>query len=585
MPAQTIEQLLERLNELKRPTDARERAHLASWLKQTARRRFTEAEPLIRFHEILLYLRAYPQSASLLSETEKILNSFAARVERLRAEGVDLSPFEEPDVSGIAGTGFSAVFGYDITRWLARTHASRVSLDWDDAADHAHLNVVWPRLLPLFEEDAYVDAHVPFLAWLRAAKRKGESDLVWLVRAFERLPIDDKERAELFEPLKLWVRWELGTSKAARTLMRRTTRKIFYHDAPLLSRRDVSLARELNASQQKLTVERLSRAEGERLLAMGRDTMAVRFRELHGFTHGDPERVVRADAGRGLEIFVWGVRPARRLPLLAYHCGIFFKNGVPMGYHEGLSLFERVEIGLNLFYTFRDGESAWAYARLMRLFRQLLGVNTFSIDPYQLGGSGNEEGIESGAFWFYRKLGFRPVRAELARLVAAEERKLAARKNYRTSPRLLRELASGHVVYESNDAATTGEWDRFQVRNIGLAVNRRMAQEFDGDAGAIRRASVAAVRRALGVAGGEKFNEAEERAFANFALVLALVPRLARWTTEEKRDALAVIRAKAGADELRYLRLLRRHASLRRAIIALGTNAKVKVGDESFTDV
>jgi hypothetical protein len=45
--------------------------------------------------------------------------------------------------------------------------------------------------------------------------------------------------------------------------------------------------------------------------------------------------------------------------------------------------------------------------------RQLLGVEVFSLDPYQIGHE-NEEGIESGAFWFYRKLGFRPVRPELA---------------------------------------------------------------------------------------------------------------------------------------------------------------------------
>ncbi|HKP71476.1 MAG TPA: hypothetical protein VJT82_00970, partial [Pyrinomonadaceae bacterium] len=389
----------------------------------------------------------------------------------------------------------------------------------------------------------------------------------WLVRQFERLPVSGTERSELFDPLKLWTRWELGRSKATRTLTRLSRGKIFYHDAPLLGRRDVSLARELDA--QPIPVEKLSRAEGERLLGMGRDTMAVRFRELHGFTYGDPSHVLRADAGRGLEIFVWGVPDERRLPLLGYHAGMFVKNGVPVGYHEGLSLFERVEIGLNLFYTFRDGESAWTYARLMRLFKQLAGVNTFSIDPYQLGGSGNDEGIESGAFWFYRKLGFRPVREEQARLVAAEERKIAAREGYRTSPRVLRRLASGHALYETNDAATPGEWDGFSVRNIGLAVGRRMAREFDGDAAKVRAASVAEVRRALD-AEREKFNAAEERALSNFALVLALVPRLARWSAEEKRAALGVIRAKAGADELIYLRRLRRHARLRRELIALG---------------
>jgi hypothetical protein len=71
-------------------------------------------------------------------------------------------------------------------------------------------------------------------------------------------------------------------------------------------------------------------------------------------------------------------------------------------------------------------------------------------------------------------------------------------------------------------------------------------------------------------------NAAERRAFSNFALVLALVPGLARWSAVEKRDAVRIIRAKAGADELNYLRLLCRHAPLRRAIIALGTNSRIE---------
>ena len=170
----------------------------------------------------------------------------------------------------------------------------------------------------------------------------------------------------------------------------------------------------------------------------------------------------------------------------------------------------------------------------MRLSRQLLGASVFRSTLIN-SALRQREGIESGAFWFYRKLGFRPVRTELAKLVAAEERKLAARAGYRTPPHLLRRLASGHVLFETHEAAATrrGEWDRFQVRNIGLAVARRMAKEFDGDADRMRAASVAKVKRALG-AGSVKFNEAEERAFSNFALVLALSD-LARWTAEGKR--------------------------------------------------
>src|SRR5205085_11971664 len=97
--------------------------------------------------------------------------------------------------------------------------------------------------------------------------------------------------------------------------MRLPMREIFYQRTPLLSRRDVSLEREF--ASPPLPVKKLSRQMGERLLAQGRDTMAVRFRELHGFTYGDAETVWRADAGRGLVFYVWGVPAARRLPTLA----------------------------------------------------------------------------------------------------------------------------------------------------------------------------------------------------------------------------------------------------------------------------
>src|SRR5438067_8107023 len=196
-----------------------------------------------------------------------------------------------------------------------------------------------------------------------------------------------------------------------------------------------------------IRVEKLSHSEGERILDLARETSAVRYRELHGFTFGDARRVLKAHLGRGVDIFVIGLPPEYRLPLRAYHAALIFKNGVPIAYFEGLSIFERLESGFNLYYTFREGETAWLFGRILRLMRQLLGVTVFSIDPYQVGHE-NEEGIESGAFWFYRKLGFRPVRPELMKLTLSEEQKIATKRDYRTSARTLRRLAAGHMLFE-----------------------------------------------------------------------------------------------------------------------------------------
>jgi len=117
--------------------------------------------------------------------------------------------------------------------------------------------------------------------------------------------------------------------------------------------------------------------------------------------------------------------------------------------------------------------------------------------------------------------------------------------------------------------AEIGVWDRFQARNIGFAVQERMAREFGGDAQKIRSHSVNFVERALRLRTRD-WSEDEQRAFENLALVLAMIP-LDEWHSREKQLAARIIEAKAGGDEARYLRLMHRHLRLRAAIIRLGS--------------
>jgi hypothetical protein len=568
VPPRTLENLLDLLDETKRRFDRTGRARSLKLLTELERRRFKDAASLIRFHEILLFMRAYPQGARVLRRVEKILSSFAGRVQALRDAGADTTELEMGEVSGISGTLVEDTYSYQLTRWLTRHYPSAVSINWELHEDEYRLAATWPRFMPLLEEDSLVEAHVPYREWLRVARGR-KRELPWLIERFERLPFSEKEKAELFESLKLYVRWEIGDLKVSRTHMKRSVRRIFYHTGPLLRRSDVSLESEFAAP--RIALKKLSRADGEAILDLARATSTMRYRELYGFTHGDAAHVLRAELGRGVEIFIVGVSAERRLPLRAYHAGLIFKNGVPVCYVEVLTIFERMEIGFNLYYTFREGESAWIYARVLKLFRDLLGVRVFSIDPYQLGHE-NEEGIESGAFWFYRKLGFRPTQSAVAEVLKSEERKLAARPKYRTPHATLRLLADGHMLLEIARAGAeeSSAWDKFRIRNVGLAVEHRMAERFNGDARRMQRAASERVARALNVR-VENWREAERRAFYEFAFVLELIPDLSRWTKEEKQDAARLIRAKAGADESRYVRLLQRHPRLRDAFIRIGS--------------
>jgi hypothetical protein len=119
-----------------------------------------------------------------------------------------------------------------------------------------------------------------------------------------------------------------------------------------------------------------------------------------------------------------------------------------------------------------------------------------------------------------------------------------------------------------------GPWDTFSTRNLALRVNHRMAQEFSGESDRIRQASVAAVSRALAVdptLWSPAERPAAQRALENWSLVLALIPSLRRWSPQEKRDALEIIRAQAGRNEMRYLRLTQHLPRLRQELLRLGS--------------
>lgn len=566
MTSTTINRLLDRLDEAKRQFGPGADKLISQILRRLAKREITDPDALIRFHEILLFISAYPQSAPVKKIAESLLGGFAKRVAALREAGVDLSPLETPEVSGIFGTSVTDTFTFSIVRWLVRRQPARVALDWEWFEDENRLAETWPRFMPLLEEDSSVEANVPYQAWLRAAKGPGVKDLTWLVQRFDSLPRTNKEKAELFDSQKVYVRWT-PAYRASRTGMRLPARKVFYHRSPLIQRREISLKQELAAPPPDLKL--LNSKRGEAILDMAREASTVRYRELYGFTHGDPGKVFSADLGRGVEAFITALPPYWRLPLRAYHAAMFFKNGVPVGYFEGLSLFERMESGFNLYYSFRDGETAWLYARTLNIFRHLLGVTAFAIDPYQIGYE-NEEGIESGAFWFYRKLGFRPTNTDVAKLVSQEEDRLAHQSKHRSSSATLRKLAKGPMIFEL-DQTKAGDWDRFQVRNIGLAVQQRMGRDFKGDADRLRANAMERLSRVLGMR-GDKTPKTELAAFVDFAATLSLVKELGSWSSSEKKLLGRIIRAKSRADESVYLKLMQQHTRLRQVMIKLGAS-------------
>jgi hypothetical protein len=510
-----------------------------------------DATELARLHDAALFLRAYPLSPRVLALADALLARLPAHVARLAGEGADLSPLDDPSVAGIAGVPVAMPFSHAVAAWLARRDASALRVDWEAEDLPDRLAAFLPRLVPFLEEQARVDANVAFREYVDAA-RGARPDAAWLLERLAALPVSASVRAELWEALSLQLSWQPRPTDS-RGLARVPSPAPFCSDAPLLSRRDVSVAAELAAPPP---VVRLSRSDGAELLDAARAAMAVRYRELPAFSAGDPSAVFRFDVGRGVTIYVTGLSRDSRLPLRAAFGTLFARNGVLVGYGDLHAALGRADVSFNVFYAFRDGESAWLYARLLAVCRAVTSAAQLSVDPYQVG-LGNEEAIASGAFWFYRKLGFRSAEPSLERLARREEALSAASPGRRTPPATLRRLAAAPLLLD-----VPGETpllpDTFRLADLGRAAARRFAASgLSADAYAAR-----AARRVSLALGLPRLDGPAREALLALAPVLTLVPGLAGWPRDAKETLARLVRSKAGRDELRCARLSAKHRRL-----------------------
>ena len=414
---------LDRLAAMKGQFGSDAAARTAALLEALKKARFREPADLIRLHETALFLRAYPQSSQVMRLADEILFSFA---ERLPA---GQEAFADPDISGIAGTVISTNFSYEFARSLMARHGRAVAIDWENFEHPERLAPVLARLIPASRDDWAVEAYPDWRAWFE----KGRGSLSWLL---------DHLTPEMYDLLEIPVRWEPGDF--SRSHLRIPRHDIYYHDGPLLKRDPNTIAKMLASPPMPRKI--LGATAARKIAGVIVDASAVRYRELYGFLWPDLARIEHAEPGRGIDVFLFAPAPRHRLPVREYLCGMFFKNGVPIGYIEGLIREGNMEAGFNLYYTFREGETAWLYAVLLKLLQERSGVKTFSVDPYQIGHE-NEEAIASGAFWFYRKLGFVPESRGLWPLLSREERRIEAEPGYRTPVATLKKLARSRLVY------------------------------------------------------------------------------------------------------------------------------------------
>ena len=536
-------------------------------LKLLAASSIDDARTLGTLHETLCFLEAYPDDVRTLSAVTGALEGIPGRVERLSHAAA-----RQLHDSGIAGTFASYPFGLPMTRWLARRFPNDVEIVWADFTDEERLQESVALLLHPLEQDAWSDeGGLGWRRWLDLAKADRKvTDLQILLEIFERATLEETARDWLFESLGLNIGWQLhGEHGGSRSFARLPwPRKFFHRDGrkPAVQRPDRALFLK-EVIRPLPSLRRAPRALAERLIDAARLAMATRQRELFAFTHANPEDVLVADPGHGLRIVLIGILPRYRLAYEGYYAYFALKNGVPVGYGGGWQLFGTLEVGVNVFESFRRGESAFIVSQVFRAYHQALGMRAVLVDPYQIGHD-NPEALRSGAFYFYHHLGFRPRDPAVRALADAEEAKITKNPSYRTSLPMLKRLARSEVYF----TLSPGDWNeesRISASSLAALVTDHVSRRFDGDSQAAAGAAMAVVRRALGDVRTARWTNDERTAFERLSLLVALIPDLPRWPVADRRRLVDLMRAKGGPSEARYVRLLDGHRQLRESLGAL----------------
>ena len=521
--------------------------------------RLGNAAQVLRLHEFLCFCRAYPDDSELLDRVENMLEGFGQRRD-LRKHRTPLAD------SGISGTSIHYEFYHQMAVWLTDCWPERLRIDWPNCESADIIEKILPHL-GLFNESPALDEQ-PFSAreWLDRMKGPAETDAVFLVRRMAHLKMDPFLRERFFEDLAVPMIVDPGPGGPSRTQAWVRVRPPHYQTCGLRRGRP-DLAGELKRTCPEI---RAARPElGQEILDLSRAALVTRSRDLDAFAFGDVRDIRLADCGDGLTIAFIGMVPERRLMFETVYGYLLLKNGVPLGYGVISALFRSVEVAFNVYDTFRGVEAGFIFARLLTTLRHMFKARTFTLFPYQLGGEGNDEGLASGAWWFYQKLGFRPRDEELLELMNDELRRMRKSSGHRSDRTVLKRLASDNVYYDLGKARrdVIGE---LPFAAIGTHITAYLAERFGS-----RRDRAAAVcgREAaalLGIRWPSRFTPDEKLAWGRWAPLVMILPGVLDWSRSEKRALAGIIKAKGGRRESDFTLKFDAHTKLRRSLLKLG---------------
>lgn len=508
-------------------------------LKTFSRHNLTNPAVIKSYHDLLLYHCAFPKNEKIYLLANEELKRIASVV-----KGASLKLKDSLHATGIANTELICSFSSTIAGWLCSEFPADVELALSEAPNDLAANII-QAMLPAVEYQKASQADLNLVTRLKriSSINNTTSLLKWLLLLFEENNTAPDLKEEIYQQLKIFIRWKLNNVSFSNTFLRLPVKKIYYHDEP------ISIVNSLEILGQKISKPiDLSNIQKKSLTDTMRASLALLKRETDPVTYADENELELFDVGRGLNIAIIGMRKEKRLALESYIGFMAFKNGIPISYGGGWLWGKRCKIGINIYSAFRKGESAWLFCQVMRIYYQYFGARTFIVKPYQFG-KGNPEGLKSGAFWFYYKLGFVPVDEQIKSVAEAESKKIRASKAYRTPLNVLKQFTSCNIEWNIEKENIPS----FDASKISIAITELINSKYAASRSKALAASTKKMRRHFAISYQSPL---QKKSFENWSLLAELISDDAKWNDQRRKIFTRLATLKQSGAEREYILLL-----------------------------
>lgn len=436
-------------------------------------------------HDVLLFIIAYPANAAILDLAQQLMNKLVQAVKKEQKRKVNFLYN-----SGITGSLVCAQFGLWLNQYLCQQNLDKLYVESFEP-DEADLVNTLGYTLDNLEQETLNGQLVYFKDWNRkfvGIKKNKEAMLRYLVSASMQLAGSVAYRENKFSHLQLYTSFLLQESLLGISLGRAPFASIMLHPDGLEKKYSLKEGLELGSPRgYKLTLENKAF-----LVRLARGTMASLLRETDTYTYAQEKETELYDMGDGLQIALYYMIPEQKFSWQSYVGFLVFKNSVPIAYGGCWLLHKQSAFGVNVLPPFRGGESSKIIAQLLRLYHYRFGVDSFTVDPYQIG-KGNEEAIESGAFWFYYKLGFRPSSASLRSLAEKEFAKISKDKLYRSSRSVLLKLVNADIVWNIG----TVDQKLLSIETVSDTITKHVCKNYNANRFLAQQAALAKLESVL----------------------------------------------------------------------------------------